>query len=301
MPDPESRNRATGSSASSPREIEQREEQEPDDTVFTWPHFLIRHVVVAARHDRGRLRARDRLRRAAARTSRTRTSTPAGGQGPVVLRGPAGAARRTSQPMVAGILIPGAALLFLVALPYLDRSKGWRIRDRKMVVIVFTVLAVSALVLTVDRRVLPWPRVVVGLAVAAPLPGAVAMADERRTRARQRPGSDDRRTAGTFLNDDLEGPRRGARRRGRVDELRHPEPEPRPRGSAAIVDAGPVEDYLDRGHGQVLPGRSLLRDPVPGRPACAVPEVPAPRLQGAVARRGVRRASSAPATAASTT
>ena len=31
-----------------PREIEQREEQEPDDTVFTWPHFLIRHVVVAA-------------------------------------------------------------------------------------------------------------------------------------------------------------------------------------------------------------------------------------------------------------
>ena len=31
-----------------PREIEQREEQEPDDTVFTWPHFLIRHVVIAA-------------------------------------------------------------------------------------------------------------------------------------------------------------------------------------------------------------------------------------------------------------
>jgi quinol-cytochrome oxidoreductase complex cytochrome b subunit len=31
------------------------------------------------------------------------------------------------QPMVAGILIPGAAVLFLFALPYLDRSKGWRI------------------------------------------------------------------------------------------------------------------------------------------------------------------------------
>ena len=30
------------------REIEQREEQEPDDLVSTWPHFLIRHVVVAA-------------------------------------------------------------------------------------------------------------------------------------------------------------------------------------------------------------------------------------------------------------
>ena len=53
------------------------------------------------------------------------------------------------QPMVAGILIPGAALLFLIALPYLDRSEGWRIRDRKMVVIVLTVLALAALVLTV--------------------------------------------------------------------------------------------------------------------------------------------------------
>ena len=53
------------------------------------------------------------------------------------------------QPMVAGILIPGAALVFLIALPYLDRSEGWRIRDRKMVVIVLTVLAVAALVLTV--------------------------------------------------------------------------------------------------------------------------------------------------------
>ena len=51
--------------------------------------------------------------------------------------------------MVAGILIPGAALLFLIALPYLDRSEGWRIRDRKMVVIVLTVLALTALVLTV--------------------------------------------------------------------------------------------------------------------------------------------------------
>jgi quinol---cytochrome c reductase cytochrome c subunit, bacillus type len=53
------------------------------------------------------------------------------------------------QPMVAGILIPGAALLFLLALPYLDRSKGWRIRDRKMVVIVFSLLALAAFVVTV--------------------------------------------------------------------------------------------------------------------------------------------------------
>ena len=51
--------------------------------------------------------------------------------------------------MVAGVLIPGAALMFLILLPYMDRSKGWRIRDRKMVVIVFSALALSAFVLTV--------------------------------------------------------------------------------------------------------------------------------------------------------
>ena len=44
-PEPEPRYRLLGVVE---REIEQREEQEPEDTVWTWPHFLIRHVVVAA-------------------------------------------------------------------------------------------------------------------------------------------------------------------------------------------------------------------------------------------------------------
>jgi quinol-cytochrome oxidoreductase complex cytochrome b subunit len=53
------------------------------------------------------------------------------------------------QPMVAGVLVPTAALLWLMFLPYLDRGKGWRIRDRKVVVVVFTVVASLALILTV--------------------------------------------------------------------------------------------------------------------------------------------------------
>ena len=43
-PDPEPRYRLLGVVE---REIEQRDQQEPDDEVSTWPHFLIRHVVVA--------------------------------------------------------------------------------------------------------------------------------------------------------------------------------------------------------------------------------------------------------------
>ena len=192
------------------------------------------------------------------------------------------------QPMVAGILIPGAALLFLVALPYLDRSKGWRIRDRKMVVIVFTVLAVSAARPHRDRRLLPRSRLVVGLALAAPLPGAVAMTDERRNEQRDTPESppaaDDRAVPRRrFLNDSWKvlGVVLVAEGAWTSYDLLQPAAA---EGFGGIVDAGPVERLPRRGHGQVLPERSLLRHPVPGRPAGAVSEVSPPRMQGAVGR-----------------
>jgi menaquinol-cytochrome c reductase cytochrome b/c subunit len=128
------------------REIEQRDEQEPDDGVFTWPHFLIRHVVVAG----GTILVVFVLAivfNAPLQGIANPSATPAEAKAPWYF---AGLQELLShlQPMVAGVLIPGAALLFLLALPYLDRSKGWRIRDRKMVVIVFTVLALAASVLT---------------------------------------------------------------------------------------------------------------------------------------------------------
>lgn len=143
-PEPEPRYRLLGIVE---REIEQRDEQEPDDGVFTWPHFLIRHVVVAG----GTILVVFVLAilfNAPLKDIANPSVTPAEAKAPWYF---AGLQELLShlQPMVAGILIPGAALLFLLALPYLDRSKGWRIRDRKMVVIVFTVLAVAAVVLTV--------------------------------------------------------------------------------------------------------------------------------------------------------
>ena len=146
-----------------PREIEQRDEQEPDDTVFTWPHFLIRHVVIAA-ITVAVVFLLAILFDAPLKDIANPSLTPQEAKAPWYFAGLQELLAHL-QPMVAGILIPGAALLFLLALPYLDRSKGWRIRDRKMVVIVFTVLAVAALVLTVVGAffrgpgwswVLPW-------------------------------------------------------------------------------------------------------------------------------------------------
>ena len=146
-----------------PREIEQRDEQEPDDTVFTWPHFLIRHVVIAA-VTIAVVFLLAILFDAPLKDIANPSLTPQEAKAPWYFAGLQELLAHL-QPMVAGILIPGAALLFLFALPYLDRSKGWRISDRKMVVVVFTVLAVAALVLTVVGAffrgpgwswVLPW-------------------------------------------------------------------------------------------------------------------------------------------------
>jgi menaquinol-cytochrome c reductase cytochrome b/c subunit len=146
-----------------PREIEQREEQEPDDTVFTWPHFLIRHVVIAA-VTIAVVFLLAIVFDAPLKDIANPSLTPQEAKAPWYFAGLQELLAHL-QPMVAGILIPGAAVLFLFALPYLDRSTGWRIRDRKMVVIVFTVLAVSAVVLTVIGAffrgpgwswVLPW-------------------------------------------------------------------------------------------------------------------------------------------------
>ena len=146
-----------------PREIEQREEQEPDDTVFTWPHFLIRHVVIAA-ITIAVVFLLAILFDAPLKDIANPSLTPQEAKAPWYFAGLQELLAHL-QPMVAGILIPGAAVLFLFALPYLDRGKGWRIRDRKMVVIVFTVLAVAAVTLTVVGAffrgpgwswVLPW-------------------------------------------------------------------------------------------------------------------------------------------------
>jgi len=130
-----------------PREIEVRRTQEPDDTAFTWPHFLVRHAVVAAATV-GVVFALAIAFNAPLKEMANPNLTPPVAKAPWYF---AGLQELLShfQPVVAGILVPGAAVVFLAALPFLDLGRGWRIRDRKMVVIVFTVLAVAALVLTV--------------------------------------------------------------------------------------------------------------------------------------------------------
>jgi quinol-cytochrome oxidoreductase complex cytochrome b subunit len=129
-----------------PREAEVRDAQEPDDSVFSWPHMLVRHVVVGA----GTVVAVFLVAiffNAPLKDIANPDLTPEVAKAPWYFAGLQELLAHY-QPMIAGVLAPGAAMAFLTILPYIDRSLSWRIRDRKMVVIVFTVLAVAALVLT---------------------------------------------------------------------------------------------------------------------------------------------------------
>jgi quinol-cytochrome oxidoreductase complex cytochrome b subunit len=129
------------------RESVTAEERAVDDTVFTWPHLLVRHVVVAL----GVFAAVLALGVAFAAPLRGLANpnlTPEPAKAPWYF---AGLQELLSHfdPLVAGILVPAGALLTLVLLPYIDRNPSTRGRERKVAIVLFSGLLLIALVLTV--------------------------------------------------------------------------------------------------------------------------------------------------------
>ncbi len=129
-----------------PREIEARPKQEPDDTVFTWPHFLVRHAVVAGATV-AVVFLLAVLFNAPLKDMANPNLTPPVAKAPWYFDGLQELLAHV-HPMVGGVLVPVAVVAFLVALPYMDRGRGARVRDRKFVVVVFTVLLVWTVALT---------------------------------------------------------------------------------------------------------------------------------------------------------
>jgi len=129
-----------------PREIEGRPKQEPEDTVFTWPHFLVRHAVVAGATV-GVVFLLSILFNAPLKDMANPNLTPPVAKAPWYFDGLQELLAHF-HPMVAGVLGPIALVAFLVAVPYLDRSRGRRLRDRSFVVVVVTVVLAAAVILT---------------------------------------------------------------------------------------------------------------------------------------------------------
>ena len=145
------------------RESITAEDRPVDDMAFSWPHLLVRHAVVAL----GTLAAVLALGIAFAAPLKDLANpnlTPEPAKAPWYF---AGLQELLSHfdPLVAGVLIPLAAILILVLLPYLDRNPETRARSRKVAIILFSVMMTVAVVLTVIgtffrgphwRFVLPW-------------------------------------------------------------------------------------------------------------------------------------------------
>jgi quinol-cytochrome oxidoreductase complex cytochrome b subunit len=129
------------------RESITAEERAVDDTVFTWPHLLVRHVVVALGVSAAVL-ALGVAFAAPLRGLANPNQTPEPAKAPWYF---AGLQELLSHldPLVAGILVPAGALLALLLLPYIDRNPSTVARHRKVAIVVFSGLLAIALVLTV--------------------------------------------------------------------------------------------------------------------------------------------------------
>jgi quinol-cytochrome oxidoreductase complex cytochrome b subunit len=129
------------------RESVTADERAVDDTVFTWPHLVVRHVVVALGVATVVL-ALGVLFRAPLQELANPNLTPEPAKAPWYF---AGLQELLSHfdPLVAGILAPVAVALGLVLLPYIDRNPATEAHRRKVAIVVFTLLLVVAVVLTV--------------------------------------------------------------------------------------------------------------------------------------------------------
>ncbi len=123
-----------------PREIEAQHKQEPEDTVFTWPHFLVRHAVVAGATV-AVVFVLALLFNAPLKDMASPNLTPPVAKAPWYFDGLQELLAHY-QPMVAGVLVPVAVVTFLVLLPYLDRG------NRQLVGLMFTFLVFAIVVLT---------------------------------------------------------------------------------------------------------------------------------------------------------
>src|SRR5512133_63484 len=146
------------------------EERRTDDTMFTWPHLLVRHAVV------GLATAAAVLSLGVAFAAPLRglanpQLTPEPSKAPWYFVGLQELLSHID-PLVAGILVPIGTIVGLVLLPYLDRNPATEIRHRKVAVLLFAILLAIAAVLTIVgeffrgpgwRFIPPWQHLYVDL------------------------------------------------------------------------------------------------------------------------------------------
>ena len=129
------------------RESVTAEERLTDDTVFAWPHLIVRHVVVAL----GTIATVLALGVAFAAPLRDIANpnlTPEPAKAPWYFVGLQELLSHFD-PLIAGIFVPAGVLLTLAFLPYFDKNPRTESKYRKVAISVFSTILVIAVVLTV--------------------------------------------------------------------------------------------------------------------------------------------------------
>jgi menaquinol-cytochrome c reductase cytochrome b/c subunit len=125
----------------------ERKEPEEQDLVMVWPHLLVRHAAAALSVLLAVLVISiffDAPLRDIANPARTPNPEKAPWYFAALQE-----LLSHFHPLVAGVLIPGAIVVALVALPYIDRSRFTSINFRKVSVAVFTIFLVVWIALTI--------------------------------------------------------------------------------------------------------------------------------------------------------
>jgi quinol---cytochrome c reductase cytochrome c subunit, bacillus type len=118
-----------------------------EDPVMVWPHLLVRHGVVALAVMvlvLGLALFFD----APLREMANPTLTPNPEKAPWYFAALQELLFRF-HPLVAGVLVPGAIIIGLVALPFIDRNPETQLRNRRIAVATFTIFMVVWIILTV--------------------------------------------------------------------------------------------------------------------------------------------------------
>jgi quinol-cytochrome oxidoreductase complex cytochrome b subunit len=118
-----------------------------DDTVFTWPHLIVRHAVVAL-GTAAVVLTLGVFFAAPLKDLANPALTPEPAKAPWYF---AGLQELLSHfdPLIAGVLIPAGAVLILLLLPYIDRNPATEARNRKVAILIFSILLGLALGLTI--------------------------------------------------------------------------------------------------------------------------------------------------------
>ena len=145
------------------RESITAEERLVDETVFSWPHLLVRHVVVGLGTSAVVL-ALGVAFAAPLQGVANPNLTPEPAKAPWYFVGLQELLSHFD-PLVAGVLVPGGFLAALALLPYIDRNPATEARSRKVAIILFAALFVVAITLTIVgalfrgpgwRLIAPW-------------------------------------------------------------------------------------------------------------------------------------------------